>query len=101
MSEPGRVSDELLSEFIIEQREYNRISELRFDGLESVVIGPKILGTTGAEILNGDGLAVRDKSGGLAAQKRTLSRPMRFAILSAAAVVVAAGIPDLLERLFG
>ncbi len=105
----GRVSDRLLGEFITETRESNRIYDMRTRGLEDVIIGPPILGSTGAEIPNGDGLPMRDPHKGIesrferlevVAQRRTLSRPMRFAILSAAAVVIAAGIPDLIERVW-
>ncbi len=94
-----RVSDQMLAEFIETQVETNRVSGLRFDNLEDVVVGPPITGSTGAFILNGDGLKVRDKTQGLA-NKRTLSGLMRAAILSAVAIILASGVPDLIERVW-
>jgi hypothetical protein len=56
----------MLAAFIAEQREHNRVSDKRADSVETIVIGPVKRGSTGAPILNGDGLPVRDTSKGLA-----------------------------------
>lgn len=63
------MSDDLLRTFITEQREFNRVSDLRQSSIEDIVIGPPLRGSTGAPILNGDGLPMRDMKKGLAGRR--------------------------------
>lgn len=69
MEDHARASDAMLATFITEQRDHNRLSNLRQDNIETLVIGPVVKGTTGAPVLNGDGLPMRDESKGLAARR--------------------------------
>lgn len=61
--------DPVLAAFITEQRDHNHLTSLRQDHIEDLVIGPVLRGTTGALILNGDGLPMRNEKKGLAGRR--------------------------------
>lgn len=90
--EPHRVSDAMLSDFMVEQRQIHLLNGKRLDSLETSVIGPPVLGTTGAPILNGDGLPVRDEKKGLARKRNwpqiLVQTSLQFLGLATAVIVL-------------
>ncbi len=89
---PARVSDALLLTFMDEQREHNHLSDKRFDSIEDIVIGPVITGSTGAPVLNGDGLPYRDKKRGLAGRRNWVPTVLQLLGLTTAVVILLTAI---------
>jgi len=87
----------MLANFMTEQRDHNRIMNKRQDSIENIVIGPAVLGSTGAPILNGDGLPMRDRSKGLAGRKSwrvgVLSTVVQLLALATAVAVLLNAMP--------